>query len=207
MQGIILKRAAFREHDLLVSILCDTKGNIEAVVRGGQKFKSKMAAHAEPLNLVYFDTIEGKKLSYIHSIFSLKCFCNIKENLEHLDIAMQAIFFISKIIKPSIKSPKALYLLIELLTILDNISQTQKLNIQSMFNIFLLKLHSIEGLIPQKNDYSDFCLQYKINTYVNTFNELLIIISKYNLIYLANLNLDKEKNNLLNNLNTYFWKN
>ncbi|MBL7057895.1 DNA repair protein RecO [Patescibacteria group bacterium] len=204
MQGIVIKRIQFLENDLLVNILCNEGGNIQAVARGGQKFESKMAAHLEPLNLINVDLIVGKKLNYIRNIYSVKCFCELKANIELIDIAMRAIFFINKIIKPNIENPKVLYLLFELLSILDNTELSSKIDKKLLLHLFLYKLHFIESLLPEEQDYNTYCLNEKLNSSSITYADLNRIIKDKNLATLIHIPHVKGTITALNNYSSYF---
>lgn len=206
MRGIVITRQAFRENDLLVLILCENTGIIEVVARGAQKFESKMASHLEPLNLVSIDIAPGKKLSYIINIYSISCFCDLKENFKRLSIALEAVFFINKVMKRNIWNYEVFILLLELLMLLNNVKNKIIISSELLLNIFVFRLHALESLLLERKEYYSFCANFKLNAFDKEYEVIKKIIIKHRLIELLSFRFNERQLQILNNNYKYFKK-
>jgi len=89
--ALILKRAPYREDDLLVTVYTPDQGKLNLVARGAQKLQSKLAGHLEPLTLADIMIIPGKGFDYIASAISREIYAGIRGDLNKLYYAGQAL--------------------------------------------------------------------------------------------------------------------
>ncbi len=78
---IILKRQAFREDDLLVTVYSEEKGKLVLTARGGKKILSKLAGHLEPVSLSYLNVVFGKSIDQLTGAQMLRSYASIKNDL------------------------------------------------------------------------------------------------------------------------------
>jgi len=146
-KSIILSRQDFRENDVLVVFFNKEKGVFSLIARGAKKKTSKLAGHIEPLNFVDLMTIKGRQYDYVGSIKNIETFSKIKNNLDKLETSLEILKTYKKFIKEG-ESENELFLLLynSLLAINSN-----KLNLDLFYNIFLLKFLSLLGFSIELN--------------------------------------------------------
>lgn len=149
LQAIILKRRPFREADLKITLFTKERGKIDLVARGGKKEGSKLSAHVEPLNFSTVMAVKGKQFDYVGSAICKNSFLNIKNDLEKIKYACQAVKVFNKLIKEEEKENSAL--LYDLLNNYLNTVNKNNLDNQLFYYIFILKLLSELGYRPELN--------------------------------------------------------
>ena len=147
IKAIILNRKPFRESDLSVTVYSAEIGKQILVARGAKKFRSKAAAHLEPICLTEIMVVRGKQFDYIGSAVSDNCFIKIKENLEKIEAAGRAVFWLNKLVKEGESDQQIFELLKEYLETLDKINL--KIESESFANFFILKLLENLGYRPE----------------------------------------------------------
>jgi DNA repair protein RecO (recombination protein O) len=95
-KAIILSRCDFRENDSRIICYSEDRGKIELVARGAKKLKSKSSGHLEPLTLSRLMIIQGKDLNYVGTATGENFYSNIKDNLEKISLASQALVLVEK---------------------------------------------------------------------------------------------------------------
>lgn len=147
IKAIILNRKPFRESDLSVTVYSFERGKQALVARGAKKFRSKVAAHLEPLCLSEIMVVRGRQFDYVGSAISDNCFIKIKENLEKLEAAGKAVFWLNKLIKEEESDIKIFELIKEYFDVLEQVDL--KLESKLFANFFALKLLSRLGYKPE----------------------------------------------------------
>jgi len=117
------------------------------VARGAKKFRSKLAAHLEPICLCEVMAVSGKQYDYIGSIISTNCFVQIKNNLDRVQAAVQGMNVFNKLIKYEQKDHLIFDLLLDFLNILNKVDL--KIDPQFLTAIFKLKLIDLLGFKPE----------------------------------------------------------
>ncbi len=117
--GIILKRQAYREKDSLVSVYTAAWGKLSLLARGTQQLGSKLAGHIEPLSLVNLMIVRGKGLDYVGSAINSQVFLGIRQDLNKLYYAGEAISIFNRLVKDNQADSDLFYLLEEYLEALD----------------------------------------------------------------------------------------
>jgi len=145
-KAIILRRQIFREHDLRVRVLSLQAGKLDLVVRGGAKLSSKLAGHLEPLNYVNGMVVRGRYYDYLGTAVSKNCFINIKGDFDRLNLASQVVRTVDKSLRENEPLVNIFRLLNEFLIFLNN---NQNLNSDFFYNIFVLRLFSELGYLPE----------------------------------------------------------
>lgn len=121
IRALVLRRQAYREHDLLIGALSREEGYLELVARGAKKAGSKLAGHLEPLTVSEMMIIGGRHLDYVASAINSASFLNIKTDLDKLELAGQGISFFFPFLKPQAKDPAIFDFLAGALDILDRL--------------------------------------------------------------------------------------
>ena len=96
IKAIILNKQDFREGDSRIVCYSEDQGKMSLVVRGGKKLKSKLTGHCEPLTLARLMVIRGKDFDYVGTAQGENFFPAIKNDLEKITIALQALNLINK---------------------------------------------------------------------------------------------------------------
>lgn len=146
LKAIIIKRAAFREADLKVTLYSPEKGKLELIARGAKKTKSKMAGHLEPFCFSEIMVISGRQLEYIGAAVNIFSFCRLKDDLEKLAWAGKAFKIFDKLVKENEPDEKVFSLLLEFLNVLD---KGKKIQLKLVFNLFIFKLLNEMGYQPE----------------------------------------------------------
>ncbi|MFA5248068.1 MAG: DNA repair protein RecO [Patescibacteria group bacterium] len=95
-RAIILDKKDFREADSRIIVFSEDFGKMLLVVRGGKKIKSKLAGHSEPFTLSRLMVVRGKDFDYAGSVVGEEFYSAIKEDLDKIFIAGQAIMLVDK---------------------------------------------------------------------------------------------------------------
>jgi DNA repair protein RecO (recombination protein O) len=95
-RAIILERIDFREADSRIICYSEDRGKLELVARGAKKVKSKLSGHIEPLTLSRLMVVQGKDKNYVGTATGENFYPNIKENLEKLSLAGEALSLVEK---------------------------------------------------------------------------------------------------------------
>ena len=86
--SIVLKSAALKEADLLITLCTPKNGKIKAVARGASKSISKLVGHLETLNHTQLTLIKSKNIDFITQAEVINSFRNIKKDFHRLIIAI-----------------------------------------------------------------------------------------------------------------------
>ncbi len=167
LKAIILDKKSFREHDAKVTVFSLEKGKLELVVRGVKKLKSKLAGHTEPFTLSNIMAIRGKQFNYAGSAFGENYFQGVKEDLNKLYAAGQAVMIFKKIVKEGEEDEKLFCLLRDFLNFLEK-SQLWVMGYQLSVNFFILKLMVKLGYKPEM--YNCLACKSKTEPNGNSFN-------------------------------------
>ena len=141
IKAIILNRKPFRESDLSVTVYSAEIGKQILVARGAKKFRSKAAAHLEPICLTEIMVVRGKQFDYIGSAVS------DKENLEKIEAGGRAVFWLNKLVKEGESDFQIFELVKEYLETLNQIDL--KIEPELFADFFILKLLESLGYKPE----------------------------------------------------------
>lgn len=147
-KAIILDRQPFRESDSKVAVFCFDKGRQELVARGTRKISSKLSGHIEPLTLANIMIVRGKHYNYLGSAINENSFINIKNDLDKLYLAGEAINIFKKLVKENEKDEFLFGLLDNFLKILNNKEFDLK-NRELFLSFFIFKLIGELGYSPE----------------------------------------------------------
>ncbi|HTX86740.1 MAG TPA: DNA repair protein RecO [Candidatus Nanoarchaeia archaeon] len=93
---LILNRCDFREADSRIVCYSADRGKLELVARGAKKLKSKLSGHLEPLTLSRLMIVVGKDFNYVGTATGENFYPAIKNNLEKINLAVQALSLVEK---------------------------------------------------------------------------------------------------------------
>ncbi len=166
--AIILKRQSYRENDSLVIVYTKKFGKLSLVARGTKKTQSKLAGHLEPISLAEIMIIKGKGHDYIGSALGKEAFLNIKDDLNKLYYAGQAIRIFNRLIKDSQADERLFYLLKNWLELINTVDVLDKERGELFLGFFVIRLLSELGYSPEMSN----CLvcKQKITPGNNYFN-------------------------------------
>jgi DNA repair protein RecO (recombination protein O) len=156
--ALVLNRQAYRERDSLVNVYTAKWGKLPLIARGTQKLGSKLAGHIEPLSLVNLMIVRGKGLDYIGSSINSNSFLNIRQDLNKLYYAGEALNIFNRLTQADQADDELFNLLTEYLQVVNDISEaTDKLAEPSLakdqgellLNGFTWQLLNILGYRPE----------------------------------------------------------
>lgn len=138
-KALILNRWNFGEADGRVAVYSLERGKLELVVRGLKKIKSKLAGHLEPITLSNIMAVRGRQYDYAGAAVSQQCYAHIKNDLEKIAAAGQAIRIFNKIIKTDQPDQEVFALLKDFLDVLDE-AANGKISFELLSWLFIFKL-------------------------------------------------------------------
>lgn len=97
LQAFILRRQAFKDDDLLITLYSLEKGKLTLQAKGAKKILSKLAGHLEPLTLSKLNVTLGKNIDQLIGAQSLKSYAKLKNNLSTLGYASYFIELITSL--------------------------------------------------------------------------------------------------------------
>lgn len=194
--AFILRRRAYREHDVLVDLYSLDKGKLSLLARGAKKSGSKLAGHIEPLTLADIMIVRGRGFDYLASAVTACSYPGIRQDLNKLYYAGQALKSLRDLLQDGLPDSRVFYLLGNALETLDQTKSRQgdltKERGQLWLAVFILKFLSLLGYEPALN----FCLSCRLapdqsTNYLDLLNRGLVCAACYD-NYLANNKVNKE---------------
>ncbi len=150
--ALIINRRDYREQDSLVTAYSRSFGKINLIARGTQKPQSKLAAHIEPLILVDLMIVSGKGYDYIGSAIMRQAYTSIRENLNKLYYAGQALNIFQRLVRDHQADEGLFFLLTNWLEVLDAFSDATNFSQESgklLLSFFILRLLQELGYQPE----------------------------------------------------------
>lgn len=148
-RAVILNRKSFRESDSRIIVYSFDYGKLDLVVRGTKRVSSKLVSQIEPITLSEIMIVRGKHYNYAGAVRNEDCFFNIKNNLEKLRAAGEAIGIFIERVKENQKDEELFFLLKDFLDYL-NVSEELK-TVDYISSAFRLKLLKVLGYCPEIN--------------------------------------------------------
>ena len=148
--AFILNRQPYRENDALVTVYTADSGKLFLWARGVKKLKSKLAGHIEPLTMADIMIIRGKSRDYIGSAVTRESYLGIREDLNKLYYAGQALSLFNRLVKESQADERLFFLLGRWLEALNDSSvEFRKQDGELLLSFFILRLASELGYKPE----------------------------------------------------------
>lgn len=169
-EALILKRNDWRECDSRVVLYTKKFGKLSLVARGAKKFKSKIAGHIEPINLVSMLIVKGKAYDYLGSAISQKAYLNIRNDLNALYFVGAALSLFDSQVKEGLPDEELYNFLISWLNTIEEKTKTalSKEDGELLYNYFVIRLMVLLGYKPEL--YSCAICHKKIIPGDNSFN-------------------------------------
>lgn len=147
--ALILSRQDYKENDSLVSVYTSRFGKLTLVARGTKKLNSKLAGHIEPLTLADIMIVSGKGFDYIGAAITRAAYSGIREDLNKLYYAGQAINLFSRLTKESQGDERLFFLLLKWLEILNDFAGFKRENGELILAFFTIKFLAELGYKPE----------------------------------------------------------
>ncbi|MDO8592573.1 MAG: DNA repair protein RecO [bacterium] len=148
LTAIVLNRRPYAEDDGRVTVYSLERGKLDLTVRGLKKIKSKLAGHLEPMTLVDIMAVRGRRHDYAGAAVSQECFGRIKNDLDKLTIAGQAVGVFNKLVKAG-EADQGLFALLKDFLQLLNLDTRCPLDAECLNSFFILKLLVELGYRPE----------------------------------------------------------
>lgn len=143
MQGIILKRTDYREHDQLITIFTREKGKVCVLARGVKKILSKNSAFLEPFFFVELDFVSGKENKLLTKATGINSFANVRRDLRKAGTAILAAKLLDMFLPENEGDKKIFDFTVRWMEHLDSCGYTE-----SYVLGFLARLSSLIGYAP-----------------------------------------------------------
>jgi len=147
--ALILNRQPYREYDSLVTVYTPDLGKLNLVARGTQKLQSKLAGHIEPLTLAEIMIITGRGFDYIGSAVSREVYAGIRQDLNKLYYAGQALKLFNRLVKEGEAEAGLFFLLADWLEVLNNFSDFNKEKGELFLGFFTWQFLAALGYKPE----------------------------------------------------------
>jgi len=168
--ALILNRQDYKENDSLVTVYTPYFGKLALVARGTKKGGSKLAGHIEPLTLADIMIVKGKGFDYLGSAVTREAYPKIREDLNKLYYAGQALNLFSRLVKDNQGDERLFFLLVKWLEVLNNFSSFRREDGELILSFFTMKLLAELGYKPEM--YHCLGCSRKISPNGNYFNLL-----------------------------------
>lgn len=145
MHAIVLSRKDIKEYDQIVSLYTEENGKVDCLMRGVKKIVSKHAAHIEPFCVVDASIVPGKELQILTTIYSIKYFKNIRQNVSKSLYASYVVSLLDKIIEPSVVDERIFQLTEDYLDTIESIKQPKSV----LIDCYIVRLLNCLGLSPE----------------------------------------------------------
>lgn len=150
-EALIIRRNDWRENDSRVVLYTKNFGKLSLVARGSKKFKSKIAAHIEPISLVDMMILKGKVFDYLGSAIIKKAYLNIKTDLNALYFVGAALALFDSQVKEAAEDEELYLFLTDWLDLIEErfAPNLDKENGGLLYNYFVVRLLTILGYKPE----------------------------------------------------------
>lgn len=168
--ALILNRQDYKENDSLVTVYTSYFGKLTLVARGTKKSGSKLSGHIEPLTLADIMIVKGKGLDYLGSAITREAYPKIREDLNKLYYAGQALNLFNRLVKDNQSDERLFFLLTEWLASLNDFFPFRREEGELVLSFFTVKLLAELGYKPEM--YRCLECSGKISPQGNYFNLL-----------------------------------
>jgi DNA repair protein RecO (recombination protein O) len=100
LEGIVLNRTPFREHDEVISVITRDSGRVDVRAKGVKKITSKLSSHLEPFSYIAFDFVQGKEMAMLITAALLNSFSLIRTEFTKAMQADYAAHTVYKLTRP-----------------------------------------------------------------------------------------------------------
>lgn len=151
LEAIILKREAWRENDVVVTVYSREKGKLRLLLKGAKHITSKMAGHVEPVSLVSLNVVTRKgDMDQVIGAQMRKSFAGVKRDIKKLGYATYFLEVVDGLIKGAHEDARLFGLIVGALDKLEHIQHVENLPLMRL--VFVFKLLYILGLRPRVED-------------------------------------------------------
>lgn len=147
--ALILNRQPYREFDSLVTVYTPDFGKLNLVARGTQKLQSKLAGHIEPLTIADLMIIAGRGFDYIGSAVSREVYAGIRQDLNKLYYAGQALKLFNRLVKEGEAEAGLFFLLADWLEVLNHFPDFNKDKGELFLGFFIWQFLAALGYKPE----------------------------------------------------------
>jgi DNA repair protein RecO (recombination protein O) len=121
-RALLLRRVAYRDSDLIVSLFTETVGKVSALARGARKSRRRFGGTLEPFYTLYvqLDEMETRELLGLREASIDVARRHLTADLQRLEAAGQALGWVRKAAPPRTAEPEVWCVLSQLLDRLDD---------------------------------------------------------------------------------------
>lgn len=147
-KGIVLKEVNVGETDKIITILSDSKGKIQASVRGARRNKSYFNVPTQLFSYSDFTLYKGKNMYRVSQIELIESFYNIRDSLDKLCLGSYFAELTTKVIEENSPNQELLRLLLNTLYILS-VTEKKLIFLKVVYEIRLLKIIGFQPNITE----------------------------------------------------------
>lgn len=144
IQGLVLRRTDYNDHDVLLTILSRDQGKITAKARGLRRKNSPLTAQCQLLSYAEFTLFEYRGMYTINEAQTIELFHGLRQDLVKLSLATYFAQVAETVSQEDLPSPDLLSLVLNCLYALTRLAQPE----QKIKAVFELRCACIAGYFP-----------------------------------------------------------
>lgn len=144
IQGLVLRRTEYNDHDVLLTILTRDQGKITAKARGLRRKNSPLTAQCQLLAFAEFTLFEYRGMYTINEAQSIELFHGLRQDLVKLSLATYFAQVAETVSQEDLPSPELQSLVLNCLYALSRLSVPE----EKIKSVFELRCACIAGYFP-----------------------------------------------------------
>lgn len=144
IQGLVLRRTEYNDHDVLLTILSRDHGKITAKARGLRRKNSPLTAQCQLLSFAEFTLFEYRGMYTINEAQTIELFHGLRQDLVKLSLATYFAQVAETVSQEDLPSPELLSLVLNCLFALSRLGESD----EKVKAVFELRCACIAGYFP-----------------------------------------------------------
>ena len=144
IQGLVLRRTDYNDHDVLLTILSRDQGKITAKVRGLRRKNSPLTAQCQLLSFSEFTLFEYRGMYTVNEAQSIELFHGLRQDLVKLSLATYFAQVAETVSQEDLPSPELLSLVLNCLYAMTKLRQPE----EKVKAVFEMRCACIAGYFP-----------------------------------------------------------
>ena len=144
IQGLVLRRTDYNDHDVLLTILSRDQGKITAKVRGLRRKNSPLTAQCQLLSFSEFTLFEYRGMYTVNEAQSIELFHGLRQDLVKLSLATYFAQVAETVSQEDLPSPELLSLVLNCLYAMTKLLQPE----EKVKAVFEMRCACIAGYFP-----------------------------------------------------------
>ena len=144
IQGLVLRRTEYNDHDVLLTILTRDQGKLTAKARGLRRKNSPLTAQCQILSFAEFTLFEYRGMYTINEANSIELFSELRRDIVKLSLATYFAQVAETVSQEDLPSPQLQSLVLNCFFALSKLNESE----QKIKAVFELRCACIAGYFP-----------------------------------------------------------